>query len=204
MASSLGHAQPSARPTRFSPQAHTALMARVLASLFAAGATLAMFTVALPHSARMNTLGLLLIVADAYLFAVVLAGRATSMPRWVLPPALACGSTAIAGVAYFSANSPSPLIFFFQWVFIYCAYFFTPRESAVQIVYAGALYGLLLALRHPPGGIIQWWIVYMATLAVAWAVIRLMRSRGEGLVATARGRRAHRFADGAREPQRLP
>ena len=51
----------------------TTLMARVLASLFAAGATLAMSTVALPHAPDANTAGLLLIVAAAYLTAAVLA-----------------------------------------------------------------------------------------------------------------------------------
>ena len=62
------------------------------------------------------------------------------------------GSTLITGVAYFSAESPSPLVFFYLWVFLYSAYFFTTSEMAVQIVYVGVAYGALLIARPPPGG----------------------------------------------------
>jgi hypothetical protein len=111
------------------------LMAKVLAGLFAAGATLALLTVALPHSSRANVLALLLIVAGAYLTAGVLFWQAARMPTALLQLALGLGSTLVTGVAYFSAESPSPLIFFYLWVFLYSSYFFTTRAMAGQILY---------------------------------------------------------------------
>src|SRR6202007_2849819 len=111
--------------------------------------TLALLTVALPHSRRASELGLLLIVGNAYMVAGVLFWRAEHLPVSTLPVALAWGSTLITGGAYFSAESPSPLVFFYLWIFLYSAYFFTTTEMVVQIAYVGVAYGALLAARAP-------------------------------------------------------
>jgi diguanylate cyclase (GGDEF)-like protein/putative nucleotidyltransferase with HDIG domain len=161
----------------------TSLLARVLAVLFAAGASLAALTVALPHPARTNVLGLLAVVANAYLLAAVLYTLAARLPVWTLHPALAWGSTLITGVAYFSGESPSPLVFFYLWVFLYASYFFTRRQAAAQIVYVGVAYGALLGARPPVGGIPAWWLVGMGTLLVGAMVIMAMRARVELLIA---------------------
>jgi hypothetical protein len=78
----------------------------------------------------MNELGMLLIVADAYLVAAVLHTQAARLPAWTMQATLAWGSTLITGVAYFSGESPSPLVFFYLWVFLYASYFFTVRQAA--------------------------------------------------------------------------
>jgi len=154
-----------------------------LAGLFAAGATLALLTVLLPHSQRANELGLLVIVANAYLVAAALFWWSSSLPAWLLPVALAWGSTLITGVAYFSAESPSPLVSFYLWVFLYSAYFFTKQQAAAQIVYVGMAYGALLLARPPSSGVPAWWVVGMGTLLVAAMLIRVMRDRVELLIA---------------------
>jgi len=159
------------------------LMAKALAGLFAAGATLALVTVALPHSARASDAGLLVIVGVAYALAGALFSSAGTAPSWMLRVALALGSTLITGVAYFSAQSPSPLVFFYLWVFLYSAYFFTTREMVAQIVYVGLAYGALLVARPPSSGIPAWWLVGMGTLLVAAILIRSMRERAEVLIA---------------------
>lgn len=161
----------------------TGLMVRVLAGLFAAGATLAALTLALPHSAQANELGLLAIVADAYLVAGILYWRSNTVSGAILPLALGWGSTLIALIAYFSAESPSPLIFFFLWVVLYASYFFTTAQTTVQIAYVGVAFGTLLILREPSSGILAWWLVGMGTLLVAAILIRSMRARGEMLIA---------------------
>jgi diguanylate cyclase (GGDEF)-like protein len=158
------------------------LMARMLAGLFAAGATLALVTLALPHPARQSGVGLVGIVAIAYMIGGVMFWRAGSLPAWSLRVALALGSTLITGVAYFSGQTPSPLVFFYLWVFLYSAYFFTTREMVVQIVYVGLAYGALLAVRTPAGGIPAWWLVGMGTLLVAAVLIRSLRERVEQLI----------------------
>ncbi len=107
-------------------------------------------TVLLPYSRRADTVGLLAIVADAYVVAGLLSWRAGKLNDRLLPVALAWGSTLITGVAYFSAESPSPLVFFYLWVFLFSAYFFTKAQAAVQIVYVG--YRLLRTAARSPAG----------------------------------------------------
>ena len=159
------------------------LMAKALAGLFAAGATLALLTVLLPHPQRASELGLLIIVGDAYVVAAVLFSRAARLPDWALPVTLAWGSTLITGVAFFSGENPSPLVFFYLWIFLYSSYFFTRKQSAVQIAYVGVAYGALLFARPPASGIPARWIVGMGTLLVAAILIQSMRERVELLIA---------------------
>lgn len=159
------------------------LVAQVLATLFAAGASLAALTMVLPHPASANELGLLAIVLSAYLTAGALYSQAARLPAWTLQTTLAWGSTLITGVAYFSGEAPSPLVFFYLWVFLYASYFFTRRQTAVQIIYVGCAYGALLAATAPLSAIPTWWLVGMGTLLVGAMVIMVMRARVELLIA---------------------
>ncbi|HWX88352.1 MAG TPA: diguanylate cyclase [Solirubrobacteraceae bacterium] len=159
------------------------LVAKVLATLFAAGATLAALTVVLPHPERANELGLLAIIACAYSTAAALYTQASRLPAWTLHLTLAWGSTLITSAAYFSGEAPSPLVFFYLWVFLYSSYFFTHRQTAVQIVYVGLAYGTLLVTTAPLGAISAWWLVGMGTLLVGAMVIMVMRARVELLIA---------------------
>jgi diguanylate cyclase (GGDEF)-like protein/putative nucleotidyltransferase with HDIG domain len=169
--------------TRLESALGTGLTDKVLAALFAAGATLALLTVALPHSARASELGLLSIVGIAYAVSGALYLRAGRIQSRLLEVALALGSTLITGVARFSAESPSPLVFFYLWVFLFSAYFFTARQMAAQIAYVGIVYGALLLAMPPAGGVPAWWIVGMGTLAVAAVLVCVMRERSELLIA---------------------
>lgn len=161
----------------------TKLMAKALAGLFAAGATLALLTVLLPHAPRTNELGLLLIVADAYLVAALLHRLAARLPPRLLRYALAWGSLLITAVAYFSAERPSPLVFFYLWVFLYASYFFSRRETAAQVAFVGVAYGALLIVAPPPTGVATWWVVGMGTLLVAAILVVALRDRSEMLIA---------------------
>jgi len=158
------------------------LMSRALGGLFLAGGTLALLTVLLPHAAHANELGLVIIVANAYLVAAGLLGLARRVPTWLLPIALGWGSALITGVAYFSAGRPSPLIFFYLWVFLYSSYFFTRRHAVAQFALVGLAYGAVLAARPPPGAV-AWWTVGMGTLLVTAVLIWTMRARAESLIA---------------------
>jgi diguanylate cyclase (GGDEF)-like protein/putative nucleotidyltransferase with HDIG domain len=173
---------PAQKRARIGASFETSLMAQILAGLFAAGATLALLTAALPHPASSSTLGLLLTVGACYLLAGLLFWRAHRLPDGTLPLALAWGSTLIAAVAYFSAGSPSPVVFFFVWSALYASYFFTTTGTAIQVVYIGAAYAALLIARPPSSGAGAWWLVGMGTLLVAAILIRSMRERVEVLI----------------------
>jgi diguanylate cyclase (GGDEF)-like protein/putative nucleotidyltransferase with HDIG domain len=159
------------------------LRANVLAGLYGAGATLVLLTVALPHARAANSLGLLVIVTNAYLIAGALLRWARRLPAWVLLAAIAWGSTLITGVAYFSGETPSPDVFFYLWIFLYSAYFFSKRAAAAQIAYVGIAYGALLYERTPTSGAFAWWLVGVGSLLVGAVVIGVMRTRVEVLIA---------------------
>ena len=159
------------------------LQARVLGSLYAIGASLVGLTVLLPHSARANDAGVLSIVAVAYAIGLLMWLRSRSLRAWELPFVLAIGSTLVTALAYFSGETPSPLIFFYLWVFLFSAYFFSTRAAIVQVAYVGVAYGALLIAHPPTGSAAAWWIVAMGTLIVAAAIIVTMRTRVEMLIA---------------------
>ncbi len=161
----------------------TELTARILATLFAAGATLALLTIALPHSSHMHVGIVLAIVATAYAVSGLLAWRAAHLQRRALPWALASGSTLIGLVAYFTAPSPSPLVFLYLWIFLYSAYFFSTGQMAAQIAYVAVGYCALLLLRLSVERATAWWLVGMGTMGVAALVIRTIRARVEALIA---------------------
>jgi diguanylate cyclase (GGDEF)-like protein/putative nucleotidyltransferase with HDIG domain len=181
----IGDSQ-SSLPGGMQPSAHGAfavsLMSRALGGLFLAGGTLALLTVLLPHSAQANVLWLLGIVANAYLVSAGLLGLAKRVPSWLLPIALGWGTALITGVAHFSAGRPSPLIFFYLWVFLYSSYFFTRAQAAAEFALVGIAYGVVLAAR-PPSGAVAWWTVGMGTLLVTAVLIWTMRARAESLIA---------------------
>jgi diguanylate cyclase (GGDEF)-like protein/putative nucleotidyltransferase with HDIG domain len=159
----------------------TALRARILAGLYAAGATIALLTVLLPHSSQTRDGALLAAIADAYLVAGLLYWRGPRLPARALPLGLGWATTLITWVAYFSAQTPSPLVFFYLWVSLFGAYFLNKRQVVSQILYVGLAYAALL-VASSPGDELAWWLVGMGTLAVAAILIEGMRDRAESLV----------------------
>jgi len=154
----------------------------VLASFYLAGATLVLVTIALPHAADASEAGLLAISLNAYLIGALMLWQSQRVPQRALPFALAWGSVLVTGVAWCSAEHPSPLICFYLWVFLYSAYFFDTRVGVAQAAFVGALYGWLLLARPPEAGTGAWWIVGMATMTIAAIVIRVMRAHVELLI----------------------
>jgi len=155
----------------------------VLASFYLAGATLVLVTLALPHAPDAYAPGLLAIALNAYAVGGLLLWRARRVPQAALPFALAWGSVLVTGVAWCSAEHPSPLVFFYLWVFLYSAYFFSTRVAVAEVALVSALYGGLLLARRPETGAGAWWIVAIATMTIAAIVIRVMRAHVETLIA---------------------
>jgi diguanylate cyclase (GGDEF)-like protein len=154
----------------------------VLASFYLAGATLVLVTLALPHTPEASEAGLLAIALDAYAVGGAMLWQSRRFPQRLLPFALAWGSVLVTGVAWCSAEHPSPLVFFYLWVFLYSAYFFGTRVATAEIALVAALYGVLLLARPPEAGTGAWWIVGMATMTIAAIVIRVMRTHVELLI----------------------
>jgi signal transduction histidine kinase len=158
-------------------------MARALAGLYIAGATMVVLTLVLPRAIDPDTVGSVVVLGTAYLVGFFLYFTAGRFP-WQLPAVLlAIGTVHISGVAYFANQEPSPLIFFYLWVLIYSAYFFPRNVAVAQILFVGVNFGVVLALHAPPNAI-AWWVVGMGTMLVATTLTAAMRDRGEVLVSS--------------------
>jgi len=160
-----------------------ALMARALAGLYIAGATMVVLTLVLPRDVDPNTAGSVFVLGTAYAVGVFLYLTAGRFPWQVPAVLLAIGTLHITGVAYFANQEPSPLIFFYLWVLIYSAYFFPRKVAIAQIVFVAINFGVLLELHSPPNAI-AWWVVGMGSMLVATALTAAMRDRGEVLIAS--------------------
>src|SRR4051794_16245620 len=86
------------------------LMARSLAGLYVAGATLTLLTLVFPHADGGEQLGSLVVIGTAYIAAAVLVSTVGRLPAWALEALLAIGTVHITAVSYFSNERPSPLI----------------------------------------------------------------------------------------------
>ena len=172
-------------PARPQPGARfvSRLRAKLQGGLYVAGATLALLTNALPHSSRAIPLGLLAIAGVSYAVGGFCLWRAGRLEPRAASLALALGTLLIVAAAYCSGESPSPLAFLLLWIFLYAAYFLSDREMALQIGFAGLLYGALLVARPPAvGSAAAWWLVGMGTAIMTALAIRAMRNRVEQLI----------------------
>src|SRR6201995_3753537 len=93
-------AEADARELDAGPDFGTSLTARILATLFAAGATLALLTAALPHSAHAEVRAVLVIAGVAYAAAALLHWRADWLDPRILPVAVRAGPAPVPGLAF--------------------------------------------------------------------------------------------------------
>jgi diguanylate cyclase (GGDEF)-like protein/putative nucleotidyltransferase with HDIG domain len=158
------------------------LGATALASLYSVGGFFVLLMALLAEDARTSEAGLIAVAAMAFAIGFVLFRLSDRFQLGALAYLLAWGTTLVTAVAYFSGVAPSPLVFFYLWVFLYSAYFFSRAVVVAQIAYVGVNFGLLMILRAPPGGGISWWLIGMGILLVAAALVWTMRRRSEQLI----------------------
>src|SRR4051812_14605038 len=95
--------------------AEMALMARIGAYLYAAGATLALVWLALPHPMGSNDLMLVATLAVSYTGAGVLWYRGERLKRWGFEVVVAIGTVLITVAVHFSGRSGTPFLLFYLW-----------------------------------------------------------------------------------------
>ncbi|MDX6539977.1 MAG: hypothetical protein QOI71_1587, partial [Gaiellales bacterium] len=160
----------------------TGLRSKLLAALFAACGTLALLAVLLADASGANDTGLAIVVMADFAAAAGFFCAASRVRPSLLQPALGAASTLITAVAHFSGESPSPLVFFYLWVFLYASYFFSRRQATLQVAYVAVAYAWLLMVDPPPTHAWTWGLVAMGTMAAAAAFTVAMRTRVETLV----------------------
>jgi hypothetical protein len=158
-----------------------ALLARVGASLFAAGGTLGLVSLTLAGGGDRDAGAIATVSLAAYALALVELAGLDRLPRWAFPALTACGTGLVSAAIAFGGQSASFYVLFYVWVVLYAAYFFGAPQVTAQVVLASAAYAAVLALGA--GGPLAplAWLLTTATLAVAAALVVLLRRRLERL-----------------------
>ena len=177
----LGLKPPTAPNNR--DRAERALATRSLMYIFVVGALIAGAALISPVSHAANEARVAITAASAAVMAVVLFVGYDRLPRWTLSVLLLCGSMLIEWAVYGSGDPTSPFLLFYIWVAFYAFYFLTRVQAALQTVFIGAAYAVVLAVGHAPlkTDVVRW-LVFIIALLVSGLLVRVMRERIDGLL----------------------
>lgn len=148
-----------------------ATMARGLAFLFFAGATLVAATLLLPDGGQTSVLGVFAPAVLAWLTAALLAWAAGRPTARQLSVVLAFGTGLITVCVVSGGESATAYPLMYVWVSMYAAYFFAWPEAMAHVALAGAAYavGLGLVDDAPVPGV--HWVMGMGTVAVGGVLL---------------------------------
>ena len=111
------------------------MAARAQAALFAAAGIVGALGVLLPHPARFNAFGLLVIQGASLLAAAALVVLNERTPRWVATCGPFCATAMTSLAIAFTGRSTSAYLLFYLWVALYAFYFLSgPQERDVAAV----------------------------------------------------------------------
>ena len=158
------------------------MLAAFVIAMFVAGPTLGFIGLALPHSAAANDLGLASLALAAYVIAATVALFRNRLPSWGIEAVVTLGTLMISLSIYFSGPVTTTGAFFYLWVVLGSAYFFSRSKVIVQLLIVAAGYALALALKPHAPGMVQAWIVAVGTLTMAAALFVVTREHVERLV----------------------
>ena len=129
-------------------------MARFLAAIFAAAASLSLLAIVVPHGNEVDERTVALTSAAAYPMAAALLWAGERVPRWLVHVLLVCGTimTAVGVHAGGGGRVAGAASLFYLWIAVYIGYFFTWRGVGAHLAVIGASYAALLFIEHEPAG----------------------------------------------------
>jgi signal transduction histidine kinase len=143
------------------------------AGLLLAGSALVFATLLLPHGAHLAEWGVAVpaLLALAMAAALLLARGRT--PGWIFHVVLAVGAVLVGVCVYYGGESASAYRSMYVWVAVYAVYFFPLRAAVAHIVFALAVYALVLSETHAALKEVSW-LVTVITISVAGAFVGLL------------------------------
>jgi diguanylate cyclase (GGDEF)-like protein len=152
-----------------------------LAFLFGAGGTLGLVSLLLPHPASLDANGITVVALAAYPVAGLCA-LLRPFPWGALEVTLALGTVMITIAVELSGTFAGAYTFFYLWVALFAAYFFSRKATFLHVGFAGACYGAAIIAG---GARDEWafgWLLAVGTLAVTAVLVRALKERVERLV----------------------
>ena len=160
-----------------------ALMARTLALLFAAGASLSlMLFLVLPHP-EANVSGMLATIGVTFVITAWVVARGERIPPAAYPWLVALGTVLITVGIYFRGEPTAPHALFYLWIVFYSCYFLGRLTALAQLALALIGYGLVLAIAdEPTGEALELWLVAAGGLAVSGVLITMLKMQVDSMV----------------------
>ena len=160
-----------------------ALMARTLALLFAAGASLSlMLFLVLPHP-EANVSGMLATIGVTFAITAWVVARGERIPPAAYPWLVALGTVLITVGIYFRGEPTAPHALFYLWIVFYSCYFLGRLTAVAQLALALFGYGLVLAIAdEPTGEALELWLVAAGGLAVSGVLITMLKMQVDSMV----------------------
>ncbi|MEA2308528.1 MAG: hypothetical protein QOI65_814 [Thermoleophilaceae bacterium] len=161
------------------------MAARLLMYVFLVGAIVAGAALVSPVADHLDGVRIAMTGGCSAMIAVLLLIGYDRLPRWTLSVFLLCGSMLIEWSVIGSSDSHSPFLLFYLWVVFYAFYFLSRFQAAVQTGFIGAAFAVVLEIAGGSfeASIVRW-IVFTLALVVAGVLVRVMRERIDGLLAS--------------------
>jgi diguanylate cyclase (GGDEF)-like protein/putative nucleotidyltransferase with HDIG domain len=156
----------------------TGVMARSLAYIFAAGASISLLALAIPNRDQAHPGRVVLQAVCGYVLCAMLGIAGGRLPRWSFQVFLAAATLLIEWNIYASGDSTSPYAALYFWVSIYAFYFLSRREAVLQTGFIVVAYAALLMQAPAAGdGAVLRWAITMSALVFGGALIGTLQER---------------------------
>src|SRR3954451_20053932 len=154
------------------------VMARALAYIFAAGASISLLALAIPNAGTRDPQRVVLQAVCGYLICALLGAAGPRLPRWSFQVFLAAATLLIEWNIYASGDSTSPYAALYFWVSIYAFYFLRRREAVLQTGFIVVAYAQLMtqAADSCRGSVLRL-VITMSALVFGGAFIGTLQDR---------------------------
>ncbi|MGI8675219.1 MAG: diguanylate cyclase [Thermoleophilaceae bacterium] len=156
-------------------------LARTWTYFFAAGGTLSLVAVLLPHDRATYEPGMLACGALAYGVAVAALLLFDRIPLAVSQLLPAVGTLLISAAAVFEGSGMGVYPVVYAWVAVAAAQLLSRGWAAVHVALVGGGFAAVLLATRAPSAAVQW-ILVLGTVTMVAAVVLALRLRLEGLV----------------------
>ena len=155
--------------------------ARFLGYAYAAGAALAIVSMAFPQPPGTDVTGLFGIYAVALAAGVYLLARGSRVTEWETAGALLMGTVLVSLAIHFTEDRTGVYSLFYVWIAIESVYFLSHRAALVQLVGVAVAFGLVLTSERPPGAQEQW-LITVGTVVLAGILVGALKANVERLI----------------------
>ena len=170
----LGVAAPASRAPE-DPAEDRALIARALALLFLAGASLSVVWLMLPHEANAVDSGIVAVTVGGYFVGIVLFVGFDRLPMAVLKGSVTAATLVITGALLANHENGSVYVLFYVWATVYAFAFFSLRQALLQTALVGVAFGTVLVVQRD-----IWqeevarWLLTIGTTVAAGLLVRFL------------------------------